>query len=228
MDRELLFRKKWIEWVLNFANTDLNSLSESQRERLRKEMLYFSSPLFLESDEQEERFQKKFKDFPIDLSLQKIQEAITPLIEWLIGFDTLLWGECYDLLNLTPYLFIDKYVNGPDRFNMGLAPKDELIKKDTGVEPYWAITNLVNLVKGLPTESFLKCRECGKYFLNLQYREKNYCGLTCYNRHFYKIRMEKIKKNPRKYKAEKKKKALYQKNRYKAITLDKWIPRFKK
>lgn len=220
MKKEIDFRKKWIQWVFDFTEMDLNSLSLSKKARFDKKVAFFSWLSFNPSWPESQL--KYFPYLPKDIS--DIQDSLKDIVEWSISVAKVYaLGDRFDVFNIrsytlnevTPTMGIQFFKE--DIFEMSLEPKDE-----ENEETPWAIYNFMQLLNGFPINMIGQCK-CGRNFVRVR-KTKDYCSDKCYQKYFHKARMEGIKTNPAEHEAYRKKKADYQSRRYRLKTLGKWNP----
>jgi hypothetical protein len=76
--------------------------------------------------------------------------------------------------------------------------------------------NFIQLISGLPADLFskrmIKCKGCGRVFLHLTMRKKDFCSPECASRSIARAKREALKENPRKYAAYKKAMKEYKEN----------------
>ena len=231
ISKDLRFRKKWIEWVLNFERIDLNNLTTTMKEKIAEEAYFFISDFLQTFDESrfwEGRKQKK-GEYETDRTaevLKKIQSALVPLVV-VIDKNTATSKRkgpfphfSYDLKNVAPFLTVGQGVDG-DCYTIGFRP-DYKSEGDWSVEQVRAVINFSQLLLGLPLHSIKKCKGCDRYFLEITQREKEFCTSSCYARWFAREKMAKLKRNKKKYDDFKKDRRLYMQKRYKDVKLGKW------
>lgn len=225
--RELAFRKKWVEWVIAFTQIDVDSMAEPMKKRFMEEAAFFASPYVGTFDES--TFRRRVEEGKTDIlmikiDLKKIQQALTPIVRWLISnaqIKNVANGLFIDhkLEGILSILALDKDQTGIDRIVIAHTPNYQ--SANSPLEKN-AELNFSELLTGLPIHSVKKCEGCGKYFLHVTQRQRRFCSPRCYSRCFFNQKMEKLRKNTRKHESFKKKRADYMRKRYKAIKLGEW------
>jgi hypothetical protein len=222
----LEFKKRWLQWVLDFIQMDLGSLSPLNRKKLAKEILYFcSSDLFkidwedfeyntgLSPEERGTLLNKDLSEVetnphPIQ---EKLREVIQIIEEMSSGIDPLM----YILPKTSPFLFVGWLGKEPNIFSEGV-----FVTESQPTPPSlenWVVLNLTQLISGLEVHSIKKCSGCKKYFLNLTRIKKIYCNPACASRSIGHKRYEELKKDSKKYEAHLKKYRKLSSERYKRL-----------
>jgi len=192
------FQKKWLQWILDFIQTDLSGLSRREKYKLFKELVYFSSDSFfnktyflnsaLELIEGYIEFsQNKFKAWE-DIA----SEIQTTLKEF---FNEMTINGAYGLPELSAFIKAEALLPHSDhrlysQFRITFHPKDPTPKN-------WAILNFTKLIQGIEEHVIGKCKECESYFLNFSLRKKVYCSPKCASR--FLARSREARWGPEKY-----------------------------
>lgn len=225
-DGDMAFRKKWIQWVLDFAQMDLKSLPPGNLKALKEEVAYFCS---------ERPLEETWEEFEDNLHLAPLSPAD---YEGITEIDDR--GKSVDLNKIQKYAitFLKKLDNIHEPRREDRAIQRILIKKDLPnmssyiVSPFpgtfkifreprmpspqnWLILNFIRLIEKSETYPVKKCKGCGSFFLHLTKIEKTYCTSSCAARSIQKAKREKLYKNPKEHKKFLKKWRKYQKERYK-------------
>ena len=207
--------KKWLQWVLEFTQTDLESLSRSRRYNLMDKLVYFTSPNFLHArpifgdftyykdyyfpPPKHRTTQQKERFALAESALAKIQQDLSSMLQSLQ--DIISTGrrgsvKDYELCESLGMLSIVDYIPWEkDKFQIRFKPKED---NDLVA---WAKTHFAELLGGLPVHVIKRCKGCSAYFLNLTQREKDYCNSACASRSGQQRRREEIKKDPDRYEA---------------------------
>jgi hypothetical protein len=219
---ELVFKKKWLQWALDFAQMDLGSLSEQKRKALVEEIGFFCFRDFSESswDEYQHTFdlvtQEEYDALLKDVDPLKIQKK---LVEFLKKLDHIHEPRSQDAPTERTYVYelprMAAYITSSyeGEFQIRRFPEEN-------IPDNWLIPNFVNLIEGFETYPVRKCKgknkdkECGRYFLNFSTRNKVYCTPSCASRSIQAEKREELKRTGR-WKAYLRKMKKYQKERYK-------------
>ena len=248
-------RKKWLQWIVDLIQTDLQSLPKRQKEQLLFEASYFCGEHFdspdnsIDFDVYEEFFPREKGQ---ELDLNKLQVAFR---EWLNKIENIV-AKGRDLeLPSKSFLRSFKYpypLPGPrkrksleaDFFNdsassepIDLGAYKETWKRDfeiinEPIDPHdytnWAIINFIKLIDGVGTDTVKRCKGCNRYFVNLKQMEKIYCTSSCASRSIVKEKRDELKeKHPEKYKAYLDKQNEYSKEYYRRRQIEKHGPKVK-
>ena len=199
------FKKKWLEWVLNFPAINLKNLSAGKLHYIKSEALFFCSSEF--RFQQEEGFfehltLERYGKMEGKVNLSDLQKILKPVVNFMANFSTFpdhigtikKIRPIYSLSKSLPYVTIALEVDSKfESFHIAYETNDYLS---------YALLNLANLADSLPLDSLIKCKGCGKYFIDLTKRKRIYCNSSCASRYNAQIKREDLKKNhPRKYKA---------------------------
>lgn len=197
-------RKKWIQWVLDFVQTDLSALPKLRTDALIEEMSNFLSLLLIDNnvvvDSGWRGMWKEVHKTVLGRKLSSLQNALRQMVEWLkkpIGNHELPPVK-YWLIGLE------------GRFSKSWV-------HDLTDEQYWerlAAHNFSDLINGIQINSIRKCKGCGRYFVDLTKRKKIFCTYPCASRSIARFKREELKKNPKQYKAYLKKQRKYLRKRY--------------
>jgi hypothetical protein len=196
-------------------------VSDIEKKKLSQEAAFFCSPYLGTLDD--ELFFKQITEKNILVEraqhlIIKIQQALYPIPQWLniqIQRDE-RYRHYYPLKHTLPFLTIEQ-----GRLLIGHQPNYEA-KANLEPEELNAVVNFSEILQGLSIESIKTCKGCNKYFITMTNHPKEFCTPSCYTSFFAREKIKKLRKNKRKYEAFKKDRAKYQKNRYKAIKLEKW------
>ncbi len=217
-NRNVEDRKKWLQWVLDFIQTDLQSLSRKQPGKLIEELVFFTSaefpsrsPIYEDFDYYEDHYfppaEKRIEELKVrftlvDSDMVKIQENLRSMLQSLqdnISTGSQPEWKDYELCESLVILSTGSYFTGnEDKFQMRYRPKDDN-ENDLAA---WAKVHLAELLGGLPVHAITKCRGCNTYFLNLTEKKKIYCNSSCASRSIQKEKRKKLKEeNPDGYRA---------------------------
>lgn len=201
------FKKKWIPFVLEFAQTDLKKVNEAKLSSYRKGMEFLKSTFAERFDEdgywRSEEYEKK--NMEIDDTLMKILlERFQSRFEWISKYmgrkdktDARQYPLHLVITNST--LYINRHW-GKDNFVIEhhLYPTKQ---NESARRMNQAVFFFMRLLDGLPVSSIRKCIGCGHYFLHLTKREKEYCTPSCASRSIQEGKRKKLKNDhPRKHK----------------------------
>lgn len=191
------FRKRWLQWVLNFSSAMLRNLHD---ERYLREATFFCSPYF-ELENEEEFFEYFMRRPPKkkEINLTQLQQILKLEVKFITGFASRFDGR------IRPMYSTSKSLRD---INVCLDVRDDGFF-EIGYEvrtPYnRAVLNLLKLVEHLSIDSVIECKGCKKYFIDFTERKKIYCNSSCASRHYAEMkRIELKEKHPRKYEAYKK------------------------
>jgi hypothetical protein len=223
-DGDLAFRKKWIQWVLDFAQMDLNSLPLSRMKTLKEEVAYFCSERPLEGD---------WEEFEENLHLAPVtpgdNEGVTEIDD---GVESVNLSEiqkyAIDFLRALNRIHKSrredraierKFVRHlPEMSSYIVSPFPgtfEIRRNPTTSNPEnWLILNFIGLIERFETYPIKKCKGCDRFFLHLTKIEKVYCTSSCAARSIQREKREKLYQDPKKHKTFLKKWRKYQKKRY--------------
>jgi hypothetical protein len=227
--KDLNFRKKWIQWVLDFIQMDLGSLSRMKRKTLAEEIVFFCDNNFFTIDWKDFEYilsfppdkrgtllnrylnemetdangiQKTLKSFIEKITLEPTETPYSYKLPEVFSFLSIEWSFKEDR-----ELYIPSLDKNQGHFIIHSFPQSDTL--ETG-----AVLNFSKLIDGLEVHSIKNCKGCGRYFLNLTEREKIYCNSSCASRSIVKRKREELRKNPRKYKIYLEKQRRYMKRRY--------------
>jgi hypothetical protein len=220
--KELIFKKKWLQWVLDFIQTDLNSLSGIKKRMVAIELTYICSKWFFKwSFEEFELFNAtaRLEEWLIEKkeglqAMFEIQGIFKSFLETIKGLPT-SEHPLYQLPEKISYFSVRSSEPEPafsdlnkPFFFIQSAPKKGTLEN-------WGITNISELIYGLRFKLIIKCKGCSRYFLNFTEREKLYCTTSCASRSIAKVKRDELKeKHPKKYKAYLKKQQKYSRQYY--------------
>jgi hypothetical protein len=223
-DGDLAFRKKWIQWVLDFAQMDLSSLPLSRRKTLKEEVAYFCS---------ERPLEESWEEFEDSLHLAPLTPAD---YEGVTEVDDR--GELVDLNKIQKYAIhflkalnnihkprredraieriIVKYLPNMSSFIVSPFPGTFKIFRHPRIPTpqNWLILNFIRLIEKSETYPVKKCKGCGSFFLHLTEIEKIYCTSSCAARSIQKAKREKLYQDPQEHKRFLEKWRKYQRERY--------------
>jgi hypothetical protein len=233
------FRKKWLEWALGFIQRDLLKVSTNEKHRLIPEVFFFSSTWLL--SEEWNLFTKR-KPLSHDQFLEweraipGIQEVLREFLKTITvtpqstfeGYtlpDTISRVSLQGRYTVKGKKLIGQWIDsqgrligeGPyvvPRWGYKICFKIQSVPKNYAPGPHWAVFNLASLMNDVEGYVFGKCKECGAYFLNLSRREKKFCNHWCASRASARSRIERLKKDPKKYKAYLKRQAKAMRENY--------------
>jgi hypothetical protein len=179
-----------LSWILQFIQTDWNSLSQEDKDIVNIRLSYFYRSAF---------------EWPSDAKpgIFKDNEILEIQFELKDLFTNLLRDRVHIELHPIPRMLS---VSDDGHFKIFRYPwpiphENSLYKP---VSPGAAIKDYVaELVIGLPKDSIKKCREkeCGKLFLHLSKKKKIYCSSQCSWKSLSRERREALKSHPKQYKA---------------------------
>ena len=191
------FIKEWLQWVLDFIKTDISKFSLSEKHRFFQKFIWFSGPsLFNTSFDPFGRSIQFSPNEMIELqsSTSDIQITLKRFIDQMTTTRT-----SYELPEFTSFIRPEGTMTRDPRvyFQTHSIPKDPTPQN-------YAVLNLSKLIQGIEMHVIGKCEECQRYFLNFSLREKLYCTPRCASKSTARLRRERLKKNPKKWKAYKK------------------------
>jgi len=234
----MAFKKKWLQWVLEFIQMELDSLSTLKKENLIDEVVYFTLggfpamfPIVRFDDDYwkehycpppEERTEPLKKRFALaEQRLKRIQGAMQSVLEDVGNYRSLQFEgprksfklcKTFSELSLVriPSVWADED-DDSGKFDIRIAPtrEDDLVG--------WAKLNFAGLLRDLPLHSITKCKGCGRYFLNLTERRKIFCTSSCASRSIARRKREELRKDPQKYRAYLDKQKKYTMKRYREM-----------
>lgn len=227
-DGDLAFRKKWIQWVLDFAQMDLNSLPPGKLKVLKEEVAYFCSER--RPDESWEERWEEFEDnlhlaplTPVDnervteidyggesVNLSEIQKCAIDFIKVLNDIHKPRREDRPIERYLVKYLpEMSSYIVSPfpGTFEIRRSPT-------TSTPENLLILNFIGLIERFDPYPIKKCKGCDRFFLHLTKIEKVYCTSSCAARSIQREKREKLYQDPKKHKTFLKKWRKYQKKRY--------------
>jgi hypothetical protein len=216
-------RKKWLQWIIDLIEMDLQSVPKWQKEKLLFEASYFCGKHFYSFDdsidfERYEEFASPEEKSP-KFDLDKLQAV---LMEWLKKIEIVAAkGDSPELPSRSFLTFLEypHPLPGPrkrkrrnadfDNISGPIDPGDykdtwkrdfEIINEPIDPEDYtnWAIINFMRLIDGIGTDSVKKCKGCGRYFVNVTQMEKIYCTPSCASRSIVKANRDELLKDPEK------------------------------
>jgi hypothetical protein len=197
-------RKKWIQWFLDFVQSDLSSLPKARRDELVQQGSQFLS-LHTEGDRvfvntALQNLFKRVHEATLPAKLDALQTALKGVVKWMTeprGQYGLPQVE-YSLTNLDGHFY-------------KIAPHDLTL------EQYWeqlAVHIFSDLIHGVELCSIKRCKGCGRYFVELTKRGKLYCNNSCASRSIQREKMGELKKDPEKYDAYLERQRNYLRKRY--------------
>jgi hypothetical protein len=239
---DLEFRKRWLQWALDFIQMDLNSLSKMKRKKLAKEIVYFcGDDLFtldwedfeynasFPTEERGDLLNKYLEDMETDPT--EVQEALRNLINIILKMSSRSDKESdkepnlWELPDIHSILFIGWHGGEPNIFERGIFNIFSRPKEGSFLN--WGMLNLAKLVDQLEAHSIKKCKGCGRYFLNVTRKKKIYCNFSCASRSIAHKRYEELRKHPKKYEAHLKKYRKYSSKRYEMLRKIQYGPNVK-
>lgn len=221
MDTRLKQNKRLLEKVFEFLKVDLITLDPNERRTLADDMIPFFLPPFdpdaaksklgIDFIRAYEKMVKPFEkrnelvEFLIKQNLishvqNEAKNALTDLI-------TKGWGKIVSPLMQYP-MVKDGIIT---RVTLPSIGHDH---DPTHMFTNLFLTNLNEIILGIPQNSIKICPNCGAYFLNLTRRKKEYCSPNCTWKVLARKRREELKKHPRKYKAYLKKQKEIMRRKY--------------
>lgn len=231
-NKKLDFRKRWLQWVLDFIQTDLNSLSKANMKRLVLEVFYFSSDVFgMDWEDYEYKSTYQAEKYDMVQALNKQESELPRIQEKLKSFiyaieeviERPMKDECNDYIPLrmtkvTPTLHIIQE-KGPNEAHFAVFhdPADKVVEG-------YAFLHLAKLIDGLNIGSIRKCKGCNRLFLNLTRIEKIYCNSSCAARSIARMKREELKKDPEKYQAYLEKQKKLMRKRYREMRRAQFLP----
>jgi len=205
------FKKKWIPFMLDFAQADLRKVDVAKLTSYQKGLNFLSSPFAERFDEdgfenhrRSGGYQKE--NMEIDDTLKKILfKRFQPRFKWIskyMGRKDKTDARQYLLhhVKTNSFLYINRHW-GKDNFviehQLDPGEQDQSLRRINK-----AVFFFMRLLDGLPISSIRKCIGCGHYFLHLTKREKEYCNPSCASLSIQRKKREDLRENhPRKYKA---------------------------
>jgi hypothetical protein len=222
MDKRLKQKKSLLEKIFTFLKADVEALDTNEKQTLVDEMLPFFMPPydpeankgkltsnFLSAYEKMAgySFNKRHEYVEIliaegivDHVQRKAKTSLNKLITEGTGsiFSPLMaWSTIKD--GIITNLMLPTIEHGFDPKNF-----HEVV----------FLSNLSNIIDGIPYDSLKICPLCDGYFLNLTKRKKEYCSPHCTWRAIAQRKIGELKKHPRKYKAYLKKQRKIMKRKY--------------
>lgn len=199
------FVKEWLQWVIDFVQTDISKLSFLEKYRLFQKLEWFASQFLFDLSFDPFRQFLQFSQNqinerePIALDIQNILKEFLNSYNYPLP-DLIVWmrPEKGSLSWMAPREY-QAY------FQMHLIPKDRTPKN-------WAILNFSRLIEGLKMHVIGRCAGCSHYFLNFSVRRKLYCSPKCASRSLSRSRKERW--SPKKYAIYKKKQRRLTNRRY--------------
>lgn len=220
-------RKKWLQWIIDLIQMDLQSVRKWQKEKLLLEASYFCGKHFYSPDnsidfERYEEFASPEEKSP-KFDLNKLQ---TVLMEWLKEIEIVAAKGDSPELPSKSFLRSFKHPYPLQRSKEVKSWKRnfEVINEPINPDDYTnvAIINFIKLIDGIGTDSVKKCKGCNRYFVNVTQMEKIYCTPSCASRSIVKEKRDELKeKHPEKYKAYLRKQNDYSKKRYERLNKEK-------
>jgi hypothetical protein len=214
-DGDLAFRKKWIQWVLNFAQMDLKSLPQSRMKTLKEEIAYFCSErVFEESGEELGESWEGFED-SLSLATPGEYEAVTEISDRELSK---IQKSIFKFLKALYNIHESEEPIPLSEMSSVIAPSFQGFKiyryPKTDSPKDWLILNFIGLIERFETYPIKKCKGCQRFFLHLTKIEKVYCTSSCAARSIQREKLKIIYENPKKHQAFLKKWRRYQKERY--------------
>ena len=204
------FKKKWIPFVMEFAQADLRKVNEAKLTSYRKGMKFLTLPFAERFDE--DGFENQWRsggyekeNMEIDGTLMKILlKRFQSRFKWIskyMGWKDKTDARQYPLHLVKTYsvLYIDRSWG---RHNFVIKHDLDLTEQNQSARDMnKAVFFFMGLLDGLPVSSIRKCIGCDHYFLHLTKREKEYCNSACAGRSIQEGKREKLKTDhPRKHK----------------------------
>jgi hypothetical protein len=201
------FVKEWLQWAVDFIQTDISKSSLREKHAFFKRFNWFVS---------RDLFDTSFDPFgqwpqysvnqilQFETSALKIQAILKRFI------DEMTIHNSYPLPDIAMFirpegLWPPAPKNHRVYFKMNFHPKDSTPEN-------WAILNLSRLLQGLEMHVIGKCKECRRHFLNFSLREKIYCTPRCASKSLARSRKERW--GPKKYASYLKKQNKRMRTRY--------------
>jgi hypothetical protein len=238
--KNIEFRKKWLQWVLDFSQTDLGSLSRSRMKALLEEIAYFCSErLFKQSwEELKEDLQDltpgeyegvtQIGDRTINLN--KIQKGV---FDFLTDLSNIHGGEDFTYLSEKDTFKIHHPL-GPIRlpemssFIAASSQGFEIYRHPkTDSLPDWLIVNFIELIERCEAYPIKKCKGCNRFFLNLTRFKKIYCTSSCASRSIVSMKYQELKNHPKEYEVHLEKHSKYSRKRYEKLRRAEFGPNIK-
>jgi hypothetical protein len=205
------FKKKWIPFVLEFAQANLRKMNKAKLFSYRKGMKFLSSPFAERFDE--DGFENYWRSGGYEKQNMGIDDTVMKIL--LGGFQSRFkwiskymgWKDKTDarqyplhLVKTNSVLYIDRSWG---RHNFVIRHLLDLTGQNQSAQLInRAVFFFMGLLDGLPASSIRKCVGCDHYFLHLTKREKKYCTPSCAGRSIQREKREDLRKHhPRKYKA---------------------------
>jgi len=198
------FKKKWLEWVLNFVDIKPKKLPPGKKYHLKLEAFYFTCPEFRFQDE--DRFfewltVKRHARMEKEINMGMLQQKLKPIVNFLRSYslrpaDDGKIRPIFSLAHTLPDVTLSLEVD-PESRDLQIVYRPV----QYGYLSY-AVLNLVSLLDPHSLDSIVQCKGCGKYFIDLTKRKKNYCSSSCAARYNARIKREDLKEHhPKEYKA---------------------------
>lgn len=236
---QLEFKKKWLQWVLDFVQTDLDSLSITERKTLAIEICFFCSDDFFKVDWEDFKYnanrpveaREDILNDILDKDLSEMERnphSIQKELNYLV-LTTEDLGLAKGVMRILPVtksiLYVGWLGDESNIFSRGEFLIDSIPNPLT-LENY-AIINFAYLMLGCDIHSIVRCKGCEKHILNLTQRRKIYCSFTCASRTIAHKRYEELKKDPKKYEAHLKKYRKYSSDRFRRLREEQYGPNVK-
>jgi len=193
------FKKKWIPFILKFAQTDLKKANEGELFQYRKGLIFLDSGFNERFDE--DGFQSSWKrgDYEnLELDLKKIQKGF----EWVskyLGRKDKTDAIGYPLTHVKTILMLSI-----DKEDDRLITRPILLmeEKNPSLQLMYRIRFFfMQIFNDFPLSSIRVCEGCKRFFVHFSKRQREYCSPSCSSRSIQREKREDLKKHhPRKHK----------------------------
>jgi len=195
------FKKKWIPFILEFAQANLKKVNEGKFSYYQKAIIFLASESAKEFDEDSFEYSWRSGRYKsTEINLEKIQSGFKWIKKYMGRKDKTDAVEymLHHVITMS-LLYIDRDF-GKDNFvikhHLYSAEQDQSLLIMNQVVFFF-----MRLLDGLPISSIRKCVGCDHYFLHTSKRERAFCTPTCAGRSIQREKRENLRKNhPRKYK----------------------------
>jgi len=194
------FKKRWIPFILEFAQANLKKISEGELLRYRKGLIFLDSGFAERFDE--DGFQSSWKtgDYEnVQFDLKQLQAGFNWVSKYL-GRKDKSDALQYPLVHVKTMLMLSI-----DRQQDRLVARPILLmeEKNPSLQMMYRIRFFfIKLLNDFPLSSIRICEGCKHYFLHFSKRERDFCNSACASRSIQREKREEFRRNhPRRYKA---------------------------
>lgn len=194
-----------LAWWLNFIETDLENLSEKERNHLQIDFSFNYAPWISPAD----ILQQGGYDLA---SLKAAQTIIKEFLKKVLNLE----GPRGEFL--PPLRREFRFSSDGSRFEIAYLPfisvAMKITSKGESPERDWLLNEFSRLLEGISKDAIKRCEECKRLFLHLSGKEKKYCSSKCAYKFLSRKKREELKAHPRKYRAYLKKQREMMKKKY--------------